>query len=292
MALALTVLEGAVECNLAQACELREETLSSVVLSTPETGPVIEHYLVVLPKKMNKKKHYGAVYFLHGRGNDRHMIRDLGICEELDRLVDERKTPFVVVAPDGGNNYWMNGALTHERWGDLVTQELIQDAESKYPLISAPKGRILAGISMGGHGAIQLSLNNPGVYGAIGAHSPVFRDEQQADADFYPQFGAGADYQDRDPISLMMIQGKRLNVPIYVDMGAKDPWISRTQIFADDLQGIGYKGELHVGEDPSYGHEWDYWLSHLHSYVEWYSRHLSKPQKKKARIRSREPGPF
>ena len=235
-----------------------------------------EHYKVILPKGYSPTHRYGAVYFLHGKGGDRHLVDALGMCAELDRMVDTGATPFVVIAPDGGNGYWMNGALTQERWGDLVTHDLIRDAEKKYSLISNQAGRIIAGISMGGHGAIQLTLNNPGIYGAVAAHSPVFRTQAQASQDFYYQFGTGIEYMKRDPFSMMQVFGKRFNVPIYMDMGGSDPWITNTRNFLSLLQAYGYTREFHVGEDAGGGHEMGYWQYHLSSYMRWYSAHLPR----------------
>jgi S-formylglutathione hydrolase FrmB len=137
---------------------------------------------------------------------------------------------------------------------------------------------MIAGISMGGHGAIQLSLNNPGIYSAIGAHSPVFRTQEQATEDYPLQFGTGLDFQNRDPISLMTIQGKRITVPIYVDMGAEDPWLSNTVFFSNYLTQVGFTGETQVAEDPIGGHVNAYWSYHLGSYVDWYSTHLPSPK--------------
>lgn len=260
----------------ALACEVREESYFSKVLPAGANGPWQEHYLVVIPKGLEARRTYGAVYFLHGRDGDRHLIRDLGICNQLDSWVDRGGNPFLVIAPDGGNGYWMNGALTAERWGDVVTQELIAEVESKYPLRHEPAARVLAGISMGGHGAIQLSLNYPGIFGAIGAHSPVFRTQEEASKDFYYQFGTGIDYQRRDPFSLMMILGKRFSAPLYMDMGAQDPWLRNTQNFAQYVMQLGgpWKNEIHVAEDLQGGHAWGYWQYHLGSYVEWYGHHL------------------
>ncbi len=273
---------GATQLN-AQACQVLRDEHFSV-----DWGPghqFEEYYSVILPKGYTPDQRYGAVYFLHGRGGDRHLIEGLGICAQLDRLVDEGKTPFVVIAPDGRapNNptdgYWMNGAKTPERWGDLVTHDLVAEAERKFSLISSPKGRVIAGISMGGHGALQLSLNYPGIFGAIGMHSPVFRTQEEAAADFYYQFGTGTDYQHRDPFSLIKIFQKKLNVPIYMDMGAHDQFLRNTVNCENMLKGMGYKKEFHVGEDAEGAHEMGYWEYHLSSYVDWYSARLSQKSK-------------
>jgi S-formylglutathione hydrolase FrmB len=255
-------------CSHSEACQIIEESFQA---------DWTEHYLVILPKNYQKNLHYGAVYFLHGRGGDRHLVQGLGFCEQMDLLVDQGRTPFVVIAPDGKNSYWVNGALTHERWADMVTKSLIQDAQKKYSLISNSSARVVAGISMGGHGAIQLSLNYPGIFGAIGAHSPVFRTQEEASRDFYDEFGTGNDYQSRDPFSLIKFKGKRIVTPIYMDMGGQDVWLANTKRFADFLQSLHIPGDYRVGDDSIGAHELGYWQYHLPQYLNWYSSHLPRP---------------
>ena len=161
----------------------------------------------------------------------------------------------------------------------MVTKDLVRDAEKKFSLISKPEARVIAGISMGGHGAIQLSLNFPGIFGAIGAHSPVFRTQEEASRDFYYEFGTGEDYQARDPFSLINVYNKKIRVPIYIDMGAKDVWISNTRNFQNLLKSQNVSGEFHVGDDWLGAHDMRYWQYNMPTYMTWYSKHLVEASK-------------
>jgi S-formylglutathione hydrolase FrmB len=274
LALAMIVALFSVSSS-AFSCQVIKQTFTSKILSQDTGKPFVENYLALLPDNYDPKLHYGTVYFLHGRDNSGKMILDVGGCKQMDALVAQNKTPFIIIAPDGQNSYWMNGALTHERWADMVTQELTADAESKYSLIPEPSARVIAGISMGGGGAVQISLNYPTVFtAAIGAHSPVFRTQTQASAGFAQQFGTGIDFQNRDPISLLTVENKRLQTPIYFDMGAKDEWLPNTLKCSEILENLHTNGEFHVAEDLYNGHTGEYWSSHLPQYFDWYSSHL------------------
>ena len=127
---------------------------------------------------------------------------------------------------------------------------------------------------MGGHGAIQLTLNHPEIYGAVAAHSPVFRTQEEATRDFANQFGTRDLYQERDPFSLIKFKNKKLNIPIWMDIGGSDFAFSNTQNFANLLKVIGYHGELHIGEDSVGAHAAGYWSYHLNSYIQWYLSNL------------------
>lgn len=255
----------------AQACQIRDLSFASKVLRPQGGGPHVVRYLVYLPDQWSAYRPYPVVYFLHGRNGDRWMFRDLGGCDRMRTLGSD----FIVVAPDGENSYWMNGAISHEPWGDVVTQELIQDVESHLWVVKSPAGRLLAGISMGGHGALQLSLNHPGLFGAVAAHSPVFRTQEEANREFAYEFGQGEDYQWRDPFSLILIKNRTLTIPVYMDMGAQDPWLRNTKNMSELLRRTTGDFEDHVGEDAEGGHEMGYWRYHLDDYLRWYQSHLS-----------------
>ena len=231
-------------------------------------------YRVTLPKGYDSDQVHSVVYFLHGRNGNRYFLENLGILEQLDILSNDNKINFIIVSPECGNCYWMNAALIDERWGDVVTQELIADVEKKYFVYHEPAGRLLAGISMGGHGAIQLVLNNPHIYGAVAAHSPVFRTQEETSRDYYEQFGTGDAFQNRDPFSLIKVKRKRMTIPLWIDIGGADFAFKNTKNFANLLQTLGSIGEQHIGEDQTGDHSNRYWSFYLHSYLEWYLKKL------------------
>jgi S-formylglutathione hydrolase FrmB len=259
-------------------CQAVDQVFTSQALSVGPSANWLIPYRVFLPKGYTPDKHYSVVYFLHGRNGNRFLLDSLDYCQQLDLLVDQKNNSFIAVAPEGQSSYWMNGALTHLNWGDAITQELVKDVEKKLPVFQEPKGRLIAGISMGGHGAIQLSLNYPGIYGAVAAHSPVFRTQEEASRDFYFEFGTGPDFQHRDPFSLMIILGKKMTIPIWMDIGGSDPWLLNTQNFANLLISQNLDLTLNIGNDRIGGHAWEYWHYHLPTYLQWYSMHIKKSQ--------------
>ena len=55
-----------------------------------------------------------------------------------------------------------------------MANDLIRDVESKYLVIRARYGRAIAGLSMGGYGAIKIALKHPGLFAAAGSLSGAF----------------------------------------------------------------------------------------------------------------------
>jgi S-formylglutathione hydrolase FrmB len=251
-----------------------DRSFQSHLLPAGQHGPWLVRYRVILPKGFNPNKKYGVVYFLHGRGGDRFMLESLGVLAALNDYIDRGGKKYIMIGAEGGDSYWTDAALKSEPWGRVVTEELIQQVEEHYPVIKNSSGRIIAGISMGGHGAIQLALNHPGLYGAIAAHSPVFRTQAEASRDFPQQFGTGDAFQDRDPFSLILFKGKSIEVPLWIDIGGSDFAFSNTKNFSNLVRQRGYQAVMHIGEDLVGAHEIGYWKFHLQEYLTWYGQHL------------------
>jgi pimeloyl-ACP methyl ester carboxylesterase len=60
-----------------------------------------------------------------------------------------------------------------DRYEDYVVKDLIVDAENKFPIAAGRSTRAIVGISMGGFGAVNLSLRHPDLFAFVGALSPA-----------------------------------------------------------------------------------------------------------------------
>lgn len=271
--------------------EVRDHYFWSNEIELQNKTPWQAHYKAILPKGYDPKKLYPVVIFLHGNGGNGNFFIELEGGKVLDKVTKETGVPFIVISPDGGtpddvDGYWMNAAKERDHkmgWADFIIQELIPHYESIYPVIKSPKARLIAGISMGGHGAFQLSLNYPEFFGATAGHSAIFRGPEEAARDFFYQFGEagkGTEYEMRDPISLIY-SGKRFPGPVWLDMGAQDWGIERARECAHALSAIKSENPkfdltLKVGDDPIGGHQNEYWEYHMESYLKWYSGLFSR----------------
>ena len=76
----------------------------------------------------------------------------------------------MVVCPDGGRGFYANdprpGGLA---WEDHIVSDLVGFVDATFPTVAAPRGRAVAGLSMGGYGAMMLGLRHPEV--AWASHS-------------------------------------------------------------------------------------------------------------------------
>lgn len=226
-------------------------------------------YWVYLPPMYNASRtRYPVLYMLHGLGGSSSQWKTMGLFKEADALIRNKQiAPLIIVTPQGDNGYWMNHADNGPRYGDYVINDLIPHIDQTYRTLADQRFRAIGGLSMGGHGALQLSINNPGMFSVVGAHSPVFRTQTEA----FPFFGTGETYARRDPVTLVRDLGGTLPGAVWLDMGNEDPWLPRTSEFNRLLtaRGIPHEWRLNPG-----GHQMEYWANRIPTYLKWYDQAL------------------
>jgi enterochelin esterase-like enzyme len=128
---------------------------------------------------------YPVVYLLHGRGDKQAAWTT--IKPDLDRLIAEGRIPAVIaIMPDAPSSrragYYIDSQFTGSADGKLpagepvetaFTKDLITHVDATYPTRTDRNGRIVAGYSMGGYGALRYSLAHPERFGAAIVLSPA-----------------------------------------------------------------------------------------------------------------------
>ncbi|PXV62524.1 S-formylglutathione hydrolase FrmB [Dysgonomonas alginatilytica] len=137
-------------------------------------SPKMEVYvknIIILPDGYNKESKiaYPVVYLLHGHsGNYLSWLKV--VKPTLPQLAN--KYQMVIVCPDGKNSwYWDSPVNRKSQYDTYVSQDLVNYVDTHYKTIASPKGRAISGFSMGGHGALWLTLNHPDVFGVCGSMS-------------------------------------------------------------------------------------------------------------------------
>lgn len=110
---------------------------------------------------------FPVVYLLHGFTGD---YTDWTSMIPIERFAAE--TGFAVVMPHGYNTWYRNvpGGFQME---SFIADELPAAVEALLPVSSAPRDRFIAGLSMGGTGAIRMAWRYPERYRAAAAMSAV-----------------------------------------------------------------------------------------------------------------------
>lgn len=168
-------------------------TVTEDSLYSPALG-VSKRFIVYLPPSYthDSARRYPVAYYLHGTGgNERSWVIGLAIDSVLDSLVSAGMPEMIVVMPDGDNGYYhtwrrspdyetclraraalLGGELPtdycvrHMRYDDYIVHDLVAHVDSAYHTLGNGGHRAVAGLSMGGYGAVYLSLKYPEVFAA------------------------------------------------------------------------------------------------------------------------------
>jgi enterochelin esterase family protein len=116
---------------------------------------------------------YPVLYFLHGLGNSPEDFESRGAAALTDRLIRTGKlAPVIIALPTGAVSYYVNRIDGGAPYEDHVRLEVPAYVEAHYPVRTDPAGRALAGISMGGYGALKIAMRYPSEFGSASAHTP------------------------------------------------------------------------------------------------------------------------
>ncbi|HEY4325920.1 MAG TPA: alpha/beta hydrolase family protein [Mucilaginibacter sp.] len=130
---------------------------------------------IILPDNYQSSgKNYPVIYLLHGgQGSYKDWLSKLKDKALLQKLVDMYQV--IIVTPDGSpTGYYFDSPLVKDsQYETFISKELVQKIDETYRTIKDKKGRIICGLSMGGHGAMYLATKHPDLYCAAGSMSGV-----------------------------------------------------------------------------------------------------------------------
>ena len=216
---------------------------------------------------------YPTLYLLHGAGGSGGFGVEewLGyaLTEDLDRLVALGLIePMIVVLPNGEQGYWINHADGGPRWADFVAVDLVNNVDATFRTDARRERRAVGGLSMGGHGALQLAINHPDVFAVAGAHSPTLRPFEES-----PEFFGDQKWFARfDPLALIKSSDGAGKVAFWIDAGHEDRWGAGAAVVAKALEAKQAQVTYRVLEGE---HEGWYWKYYLPEYLNFYSEALN-----------------
>ena len=232
-------------------------------------------YRVLLPEGYDSSGvQYRALYLLHGLTGD---YLDWSTRTELSGIA--RGLPIVIVMPDGENSWYVNAAEKGPRFEDYIADDLVRDVERKYRVIRSRYGRAIAGLSMGGYGALRIALKRPDVFVAAGGFSSALGVTEPKFAENLVRFReelarifgpAGSETRAANDILLIAGSAKPETAPaLYIDCGTSDGLLASNRELVAILQKRGFNYEYH--EVPG-AHTWDYWNRRLEVFLPWLLR--------------------
>jgi Predicted esterase len=185
---------------------------------------------------------------------------------------EEGLPPFVLAMPsDGlwgdGSGYLPHRTQDFERW---IVDETPAAAALAADCITPGSPVFIAGLSMGGFGALRLAGKYPARFRAASAHSAITEFSQMKDF-VEERLGAfTALEEDRSVLDTLLRHRDRLP-PIRFDCGLDDPLLSANRALHAALRNAGI---FHLYAESPGGHEWSYWETQLAETLRFFARVL------------------
>lgn len=212
---------------------------------------------------------YPTLYLLHGYTDD-HTI--WGRRTSIERYVAE--LGIAVVMPQVHNSYYTDMDSGEKYW-TFLTEELPSVARSFFPLSDQREDNFVAGLSMGGYGALKWALSYPEHFSAVASLSGVTdiaslveRDRGTADK-FKMIFGSREIKETKNDLLWLLEQGDQLTESkplIYQTCGTEDFLYEDNLRFKQLCEKTSY--DLTIDFGPG-NHEWSYWDNKIQDVLDW-----------------------
>ena len=217
-------------------------------------------------KGRGSRKAPKVLYLLHGYSDD-HSIW-------MRRTSVERYAAnhnLAIIMPAVNHSFYCNEPYG-ERYWDYVSEELPAVMHKFFRLSDKPKDTFVAGLSMGGYGAMKLALTYPERFGAAGSFSGAVDVASMAENGsplakrVFPEPEKVRGSED-DLLHLLVHNADAPSKPrLLVACGTADFLYPAHQKFVPELLKHGW--EVHGQETPGATYEWGYWDALIKQFIE------------------------
>jgi S-formylglutathione hydrolase FrmB len=236
-------------------------------------------YRIILPAGYEAStRRYPVLYLLHGLAGDY-------LNWDTRTHLAEYTAPLqlILVMPDAGNSWYTNSVSKPEnRFEDYIAKDLIAEMDARYRTISTRHARAIAGLSMGGYGAVKIALRYPGQFVFAGSFSGVL--SVAHDPDYVPRLGekfaqqlpeifgpaGGPAYVANDVFALVEKAGSDLPY-FWIACGTGDRLLEGNREFVALLH---RRKVAYTYKEAPGGHSWAFWDEQLPAMFRDLSRHM------------------
>ena len=166
-----------------------------------------------------------------------------------------------------GSGYLAHRTQDFERW---IVDEVPAAAKMAAPCLSESSPIFIAGLSMGGFGALRLGAKHPERFLAASGHSSATHLEQLRDYVEEPLATFTALEEDRSVLDNLLRQKSR-PLRLRFDCGTEDPLLEANRFLHKSLESAGV---AHVYEEFPGGHNWPYWEKYLERSLRFFAEAL------------------
>ncbi|MCI8441345.1 MAG: esterase family protein [Provencibacterium sp.] len=224
-----------------------------------------------------EEKPFKTLYLLHGLFGS---CTDWVTGTRIKRWAQEKN--LAVVMPSGDNAFYVDLPQANNLYGEFIGKELVDITRRMFPLSRSREDTFIAGLSMGGYGAIRNGLKYYETFGYIASFSGALhiledigspqrvplKNELYCFGDL--QEAVKSDKNPRVLVRRLLQQIKEnpdIRFPkILMTCGTQDQLIAVNRTYRDFLTENGF--DLTWYEGPG-GHDWDFWDLSIRKTLDW-----------------------
>lgn len=256
-----------IEVNFISKCLMRTVTFNAII-PVDKFGPQAENA---------EQKPLKTLYLLHGIfGNYTDWVNGTRIQAWAEA------NDLAVIMPSGENRFYLDDEKSGELYGEFIGKELVEFTRKLFSLSDKREDTFVAGLSMGGYGAIRNGLKYAENFGCVIGLSAALVHDTWKDADnSAPIFTFRRNYyeaifgeydkvkgSDKDPKALLLkLKEEGRPVPkMYLCCGTEDGLVTANRDFRDFLNENGV--DLTYVEGPG-KHDWVFWDTYIKKVLDW-----------------------
>jgi S-formylglutathione hydrolase FrmB len=246
-------------------------------------------YHVVLPTDYHadsaRQTRYSVLFLLHGLGGSAG-----DWVSERARLADHAAAHrLIIVVPEGRDGWYTDSATVPDgQFESYFVDELLNNVESLFRTHARREGRAVAGLSMGGYGALKFGFKHPAKFALVASMSGALGAASWLPSDGLPQFvrpsiervfgPAGSPTRAANDLFRLAREVRPEHVSmlpfIYLDCGTEDFLIGDNRNFSALL--LERKIPHEYRQLPG-GHTWPYWDAQVREVLRLASQRLAPP---------------
>ena len=285
---------------------------------------VRKHLAVYLPPSYARDatRRFPVAYYLHGlSGSETDWLSRAAIDVIADSLAAAGTPEMIIVLPDGDDGWYTNWVdpipyracadttrnestnrycVQQANYEDYIARDVVEFIDSRYRTMADRAHRGIGGLSMGGYGAMILSLRNPEVFSAAASHSGVVSAMYSGPKPFAPPAryastvdelrALGSSFWNRymrfygsdlerwragDParVAERLKQANRPIPALFIDCGREDGLVDQNRALDWELTRLGIAHKY--AEWPG-AHTWRYWAAHVPESMAWMARQMAE----------------
>ena len=214
---------------------------------------------------------FPVLYLLHGLSDDHTVWMRRTSIERYVAPVG-----LAVIMPAAGRSFYTDMRHGPAYW-TYISQELPELVTSFFPVSRKREDTFVAGLSMGGYGALKLALTYPDRFAAaaslsgvldLASHLSSSDNIFQRDSDLIFGKNVSVKGTSDDLYCLLPKNTEALFPRLYIACGTDDILYRENCAFRDQAIGLHYDV---TWQEEKAGHTWDYWDRQIRDVVEWVS---------------------